>query len=423
MTQRISRRQTQIHDLFSAVRGNARVMVVTEGIAAISFRWYGTYISLYMLALGVSEVQIGLLQSVLIFTQLISTLLGGYVADRFGRKRVLVVFDILCWGVPMLLYGIARNPWYFLIGRFINGFVYIVMPSFECLFVEDVPSENRPAVYGVLQFLTAVASLFAPAAGWLVARQGIVPAGRAIMLATMTTSVAMAIVRQFTLRETTIGQQRMAAMVGVAPLEMLREYVGAIRGAVKDGRVRTYLVVRNLVTFNSVMWMTFSVIYMTDVRGMGLAESTVAIFPFISALVTMGMILLAAGRLRGQRIFGNLILGQVLSVAASLLFVLSPSGSLWGPVLVAIGNAVSVALFQSSNRSYWASLVGDQERASIFSASAALTSLCTLPAGPMAGALYAAASRGPFLLGIVLQVIALALTLMLLQGVRVKTER
>ena len=423
MTQRISRRQTQIHDLFSAVRGNARVMVVTEGIAAISFRWYGTYISLYMLALGVSEVQIGLLQSVLIFTQLISTLLGGYVADRFGRKRVLVVFDILCWGVPMLLYGIARNPWYFLIGRFINGFVYIVMPSFECLFVEDVPSENRPAVYGVLQFLTAVASLFAPAAGWLVARQGIVPAGRVIMLATMTTSVAMAIVRQFTLRETTIGQQRMAATIGVAPLEMLREYVGAIRGAVKDGRVRTYLVVRNLVTFNSVMWMTFSVIYMTDVRGMGLAESTVAIFPFISALVTMGMILLAAGRLRGQRIFGNLILGQVLSVAASLLFVLSPSGSLWGPVLVAIGNAVSVALFQSSNRSYWASLVGDQERASIFSASAALTSLCTLPAGPMAGALYAAASRGPFLLGIVLQVIALALTLMLLQGVRVKTER
>ena len=418
MIQRMARQRTQVRSLFSAVRGNARVMVVTEGIAAISFQWYGTYISLYMLALGVSAVQVGLLQSVLIFTKLISTLLGGYAADRFGRKRVLVVFDILCWGVPMFLYAIARNPWYFLVGRFINGFVYIVMPSFECLFVEDVPRENRAAVYGVLQFLMAGASLFAPAAGWLVARQGIIPAGRVIMLVTMTSSVAMAIVRQFTLRETTVGQERMADTVGLVPLEMLREYLGAIRTAVRDRRIRTYLVVRNLVTFNSVMWATFSIIYLTDARGIGLAPSAVALFPFISALVTMGMVLLAADRLQGERVFSNLILGQGLSVVASLLFVLSPSGSIWWPVLVAVGNAASVALFRSSNNSYWANLVGDRERALVFSASAGLTALVTLPAGPLAGVAYSVWPRGPFVLGTVLQCVALVLTL----GLASRTE-
>jgi len=296
-----------------------------------------------------------------------------------------------------------------------------VMPSFQCLFVEDVPDEDRPAVFGVLQFLTAAASLLAPVAGWLVARWGTVPAGRVIMLATMTTSVTMAIVRQFTLRETTIGQERMAATVGITPLAVLKAYITAIRDAVKDSRVSVYLVVRNLVTFNAVIWMTFSVIYMTDTRGIGLPESAVALFPFVSALVTMGMILLAAGRLRGQRIFSNLILGQMLSVGASLLFVLAPAGKLWGPALVAIGNAVSVALFQSSNQSYWASLVGDQERALVFSASAALTSLCTLLAGPIAGALYATTPRGPFLLGLALQASALALTLRLRRTERAQT--
>jgi len=411
--QRMARQRTQVRSLFSVVPGNARVMVVTEGIAAICFQWYGTYISLYMLALGVSAVQVGLLQSVLIFTKLISTLLGGYAADRFGRKRVLVVFDILCWGVPMFLYAIARNPWYFLAGRFINGFVYIVMPSFECLFVEDVPRENRAAVYGVLQFLMAGASLLAPAAGWLVAQWSIVPAGRVIMLVTMVSSVAMAIVRQFTLRETTVGQERMADTVGLMPLDMLREYVGAIRTAGRDRRIRTYLVVRNLVTFNSVMWATFSIIYLTDARGIGLAPSAVALFPFISALVTMGIILLVADRLQGERVFSNLILGQGLSVVASLLFVLSPPGSIWGPVLVAVGNAASVALFRSSNNSYWANLVGDRERALVFSASAALTALVTLPAGPLAGIAYSVWARGPFVLGIVLQCVALVLTLWL----------
>ena len=69
-------------------------------------------------------------------------------------------------------------------------------------------------------------------------------------------SVAIAIVRQLTLRETTVGQERMADTVGLMPLEMLREYLGAIRNAVRDRRIRTYLVVRNLVTFNAVMWAT-----------------------------------------------------------------------------------------------------------------------------------------------------------------------
>ena len=64
-----------------------RVIVITESIAAIFYEWYGTYLPLYMLALGVDEMQIGVLSSVLVLSKLVSTLLGGYVADRFGRKR------------------------------------------------------------------------------------------------------------------------------------------------------------------------------------------------------------------------------------------------------------------------------------------------------------------------------------------------
>ena len=171
-------RRRQGRGFFPTVRGNARVISITEGVAAVSFQWYRTYVSLYMVALGVTALQIGWLESVLIFTQFISTLMGGYFADRFGRKRVLVVFDILCWGVPMGLYAIARNPWYFLIGRFINGFVYVVNPSFQCLFVEDVPAEHRAAVFRMVQFLSSGARLLAPAAGFLVAMLGIIPAGR-----------------------------------------------------------------------------------------------------------------------------------------------------------------------------------------------------------------------------------------------------
>jgi MFS family permease len=76
---------------FSNVKGNARVIVLSEGTSAITFQWSDIYLPLYMLALGASEIQVGLLASVFILTQFVSSFIGGYIADRFGRKRLLVV--------------------------------------------------------------------------------------------------------------------------------------------------------------------------------------------------------------------------------------------------------------------------------------------------------------------------------------------
>ncbi|MBE0696501.1 MAG: hypothetical protein IH586_06225, partial [Anaerolineaceae bacterium] len=70
--------------LFANVRGNARIIVITEGISNIAFQWYGTYLPLYFLALGLDEVTIGWLASAMILTQFISTLVGGAFADRYG---------------------------------------------------------------------------------------------------------------------------------------------------------------------------------------------------------------------------------------------------------------------------------------------------------------------------------------------------
>ena len=411
-------RGQQIRDLFSAVRGNARVIVVTEGVAAINFKWYATYLSVYMIALGTSEQQVGLLASALVFTQAVSTLLGGYFADRFGRKRVLFVGDIICWGVPIFLYAIARNPWYFLAGRLINGFVYVVAPSFECLFVEDVPVEHRTAVFGMLQLLVAGASLLSPVAGYLVANLGIVLAGRLIMATCTVMAIGIAIARQFTLRETSMGRERMLAVGGLPLSAIGREYLAAVQGMIADWRVRTFLAVRILVSFTTLMWTTYAAIYMTDGNGIGLPESLIALLPFASALATIGMILLAAGRMRSHRALSSLIIGQVLWLVAALAFVASPPKTIWFAVLWAVVGAISLALFQPANQSTWANIVGDRQRALVFSAGSALTALCALPAGPLAGALYPLSPRAPFVLGIGLQVAALGLILALFAAER-----
>lgn len=403
------RQARQMGRLFSSLEGNARVIVVTEGVAAVSFQWYGSYMPLYMLALGVSKAQVGMLAGAVVLTKTVSTLLGGYAADRFGRKRMLVSVDIVCWGIPMLLYAVAQNPWYFVVGRLINGCVYLVLPSFECLFIEDVPVDRRAGVFGTLQFLTSGARLLAPVAGGLVAWLGIVRAGRLITATCMVSSITIAIVRHFTMRETTMGQERMGSTVGVPPRALIQEYLGIAAAMVRGHGVRTFLLVRGLVAFVTTMWTTYAVIYLTDAQGVALPKSLISLLPLLSALTTMAMLVLSAERIRLTRALDNLLLGQVLWLTAAVCFVASPPGTLWYAVAWAVVGAVSTALFAPAERNYWANVVSDRERAQVFSAGFAFVSLVSLLAGPLAGALYTYRPRSPFLLGIALQVLALGL--------------
>ena len=409
MIRPLLRRAGQTRETFAGVQGNARVIVLTEGVGAIFFQWYTTYLPLYMLALGVTEIQVGLLASVLTASQFASTLLGGYFADRFGRKRVLVIGDIICWGIPMLLYAIARGPWYFLVGRVINGFVYIVVPSFECLFVEDVPERRRATVFNMFQFLTSAAGLLAPIAGMMVAIWSIVPAGRVIMLVNMLSAIGLATVRQLSLHETTMGVERMSAVQATPPAVLIHEYTAVMRRLVRDGPTRKFLIIRNLVAFVGVMWTTYAAIYLADPAGMGLPKSAISLLPFVAAITTLGLILLAARRIGSQQVFGNLLLGGAFWIAGGSVFILARPGMIWLALLYTGLNAIGMAIYQPANQSYWANIINDHERAAAFSAATALTLLVSLPAGPLAGALYTWQPKAPFLLGLALLILALAL--------------
>ena len=397
--------------LFSALEGNARVIVVTEGIANVFFSGCSTYLPLYMLALGVTTVQVGLLTALTTAGKILSTFMGGYLADRFGRKRMLVVIDIICWGIPMLLFTIARNPWYFLFGWAIMGFVYLVLPSFECLFVEDVPLDRRQAVFGAMQFLMAAGSLLTPVAGLIVAQWGIVGGGRVLMGSTMVVIIAMACLRQFALRETSMGQQRMLDTVGMPLRQVLRDYVRSIRLMAQDRRVRLLLGVRLLAASATAIWMTYAMIYLADKAAIGLPESLISAVPFVSAIATILLLLLASDRMRADHALANLIVGQVLAILASTLFVLSPGGTFWFAALWAVLNALGVGLFRPALRSSWANIVPDKERAQIFSVASTLESLCILPLGPVAGLLYTRSPRAPFCLGLAIQLITLGLVI------------
>lgn len=128
------------HPLFSSLfnfKGNARGCVYPEPLNGIPYNLYAPYISIYMLALGVTESQIGLILSISWSFQLVLALLSGVITDRLGRRRATLFFDLASWATPALISAVAQNFWFFLGAGIINSLMRVSQNSWMCLMVED----------------------------------------------------------------------------------------------------------------------------------------------------------------------------------------------------------------------------------------------------------------------------------------------
>ncbi len=88
------------HPLMMTLRnldGNARGCVYTEPLWGIPFNLYTPYVSVYMLALGMTDSQIGFLASLGTIFQVFWTLVSGAITDKLGRKKTTLIFDLISW--------------------------------------------------------------------------------------------------------------------------------------------------------------------------------------------------------------------------------------------------------------------------------------------------------------------------------------
>jgi len=138
---------------FLGLRGNALIISITEFIATSGMFLSQPFFSLYVLSLGASVVDLGLLN-------LVSALFGallmapmGYLSDRIGRKRPVVISGFIASFGP-LLQALARD-WYQLVpGVLLASVLMIVWPIRQSIVAEELRPEER--VSGFATFFTIV---------------------------------------------------------------------------------------------------------------------------------------------------------------------------------------------------------------------------------------------------------------------------
>ena len=94
---------------------NSRYSILLEPVWAIPGTIVLFYAPLYMKEAGLSDIEIGLINSVnLYFAFIFQLFAGSYVRISWGETNNADL-DLLAWSVPMFIWAFSQNFWLFLI--------------------------------------------------------------------------------------------------------------------------------------------------------------------------------------------------------------------------------------------------------------------------------------------------------------------
>jgi MFS family permease len=120
-----------------------------------------------------SKTEIGLVFSAFAYPYLVFQIIGGWVSDKFGAKRTLIVCGLL-WAVATILTGFAGGLVSLLLCRLLLGFGEgATFPAATSAMSRWVPKDQRGFAQGITHAFARVGNAVAPAAVvWIMATHG-----------------------------------------------------------------------------------------------------------------------------------------------------------------------------------------------------------------------------------------------------------
>ncbi|HEY0350441.1 MAG TPA: MFS transporter [Pyrinomonadaceae bacterium] len=148
----------------------------------------------YLQALGASVPVIGLFGTAEDFLDAVYQYPGGWIADRYGRRRAFLIFLALaCVGYVIYLFG-PSWPFAFVALAFAMAWQTMVSPAIFAIIGDALPPNKRAMGFSVQSILKRVPSVIAPLiGGWLIARRGIVTGVHIGLIATLAIAAATAL--------------------------------------------------------------------------------------------------------------------------------------------------------------------------------------------------------------------------------------
>lgn len=390
-----------------SLRGNVRGVVLTEPLWGIPYNLYAPYVSVYMLALGLTDSQIGLVASVGLTCQIFWTMISGAVTDKYGRKRTTLIGDLISWSIPCLIWAVAQDINAFLLAAVINSIWRVASNSWLCLLVEDTDPALLVDVYSLIYISGQLVAFFSPLASLLIAQYSLVPTMRGLYLFAFVMMTAKFVIMNAMVVEPTQGVARMQATQHQSLFSIMRGS-GSVLGQIlrsPETLVTGGLMV--LVTISLTIHNTFWGVLVTEKLQV---ESRYLAFYYVARSLTMLFFyFMVMPRLRIADVRKPMIFGFTGLILSWSLLILIPPQSYLLLLVATILEGCSIPITNPLLDKLVATTVDPKERARVMSILYLAVLTCTSPFGWIAGQASEISRNLPFVLNIGLFTLAILL--------------
>jgi len=384
--------------LIRATSRNAAAMLRTEMFFSLISCMYSPYVTMYMLALGLTELQVGFVASFTTAMQMVLCLLGAYLCDRFGRRNAMTVLDFFAWTVPMIFWALARDFAWFLAAAAFNSLFRVAMTPFQCFFVESTEPHKRVVGYSVMEIVVTAAGFVAPAGAFLVGRLGLVPAMRGLYLLMAINTFGIYLWRYFTTKENPIGEQKRQEMQGVPVMGVLKSYFAVGKRFFTSPTLLLVVLFKAFMDAATALRGTWFATYLTGT--LGFAEEWPAYAATIGSILTLLSLGIIMPRVTPHAGKPQLLWAAIAVMALGCLtIILSPVGSVTFLVLYLVLHTAGISILSPCLQALIANEIPDSDRAAMNALMTFILMALQMPFGLLGGLAASGGNfRGPFVM-------------------------
>ncbi len=387
---------------------DAWIITLTSAIWGIGSFMYSPFQSIFFKALGMPLLYIAVMAAISSVVTAAALLLGGYLADVFGRRKIIVIFSTIAAGSAFLYLFI--NTWQIiLIPVIIGSLCSIYTPAFNSVLTESMRQDMRPSGFASFAILNTLPAVFAPViGGLLMVRYGDINGIKIAFFASGMLGLTAMLYRAIKLGETYKPRPRLKEPFLKNFREMISDYVHTIKKANSDAKKLLWYAVTSSIaaSFTTI----FVSIYL--VKQLSLSPVTYGLLSGITGLATVIVLIPSVRIIKRAGLKKAAILSALFSPLSMFIFV--SSNGMNDLLAWSVTGGVGGAIAQPSMSTLQGNLSEKERRGKLMALFSVMPLIAAFPAQIFSGYLYANVSYiSTFMLAIPFYIISVLILMSL----------
>lgn len=367
-----------------SLKGNQKACVFSEPLWAIPNNLFLPFASIYMAAVGLQDKQIGFVVSLGLAMRLIWGVFSGVIVNKYGRRKIILVFGLLSWTVPCILWATAQGYPYFILAVFFNSMQQVVNNCFNCMIVEDGDLDKLVNIWTILNLIGLFSGFISPVVGLFMDKFTLIPTMRTIYTVSMVLMTIKFIVQYQMACESEEGKRCIREYKDKPLLFMAFSGWGRSFYALRKPQLFLCLILGVLLTCYNNVQATFWPLFITKIYGV--SASMLSLFPLVTSITSIAVYIIVTPHIKISSVQYPLIAGMSLRVLGLLtLLVCIRQAVLWAVFFSVICEALAFSVLSPLFESIMSVVIPKDGRAQINSVIFVIILLISTPVGWLAG--------------------------------------